>query len=253
MAYTISELAELSGVSTRTLRYYDEVNLLKPARYTEAGYRIYEVEQVDILQQILFYRELDMSIQQIQDILSNSNLEQIQALEHHYHELIQEQARLTQILKTMKKTIAYKKGKIDMQDQDKFEGFKEQLITQNEAQYGTEIREKYGHQMIDESNQKFRNMSQEDYAHFKQLESEIIDLLIKAKQDGNPESELAQELAAKHKAWLMYSWPSYSSEAHRGLAEMYVMDPNFKDYYDQHIIGGAQFLRDAIMVYTEKN
>lgn len=82
------------------------------------------------------------------------------------------------------------------------------------------------------------------------MEKEIIDLLPKAYQTGNPTSELAQLLAAKHKAWLMYTWPEYSKDAHAGLAEMYVNDTAFTNYYDRHVEGGTQFLKDAILVFV---
>lgn len=252
MAYTVSQLAEISGVSNRTLRYYDQIGLLKPTRINESGYRIYEQEEVDLLQQIVFFRELDVSLDEIKKIIQQPTFNRIKALENHYHNLKQQRERLDKIIQTVEKTIANSKGEITMKDKEKFEGFKEKAIQENEEQYGREIRTQYGDGVIDQSNKKFRNITQEDYNIWKNLEKEIIDLLPEAYQTGNPASELAQALAAKHKAWLMYTWPEYSKEAHAGLAEMYVNDTTFTDYYDKYVEGGTQFLKDAILVFVGK-
>ncbi|MEB8085773.1 MerR family transcriptional regulator [Staphylococcus pseudoxylosus] len=252
MNYTVSQLAELSGVSNRTLRYYDQIGLLKPARINESGYRIYEQEEVDILQQIVFYRELEVSLDEIKEIIQQPTFNRMKALENHYYNLKQQRERLDKIIQTVEKTIANHKGEIIMKDQEKFEGFKEKVIKENETKYGREIRMQYGDDLIDQSNKKFKNMTQTDYDAWKNLEKEIIDLLSEAYQTGDPASEFAQLLAAKHKAWLMYTWPEYSKAAHAGLAEMYINDATFTDYYDKHVEGGTQFLKDAILVFVGK-
>lgn len=86
-----------------------------------------------------------------------------------------------------------------------------------------------------------------------QLGEEILLLLERAQTTGDPASDMAQELAAKHKVWLMYSWPSYSEKAHACLAEMYMEDERFTAYNDQRVKGGTKFLRDAILTYLRKN
>src|SRR5699024_9244893 len=110
-----------------------------------------------------------------------------------------------------------------------------------------EIRVKYGDDTIDKSNEKLRGMSEADYNAMKKVEKEVFQLLKEAKETGDPTSDVARELVKKHKQWLMYSWTSYSKGAHAGLAEMYVADERFRDYYDKEVEGGAQFLRDAIV------
>ena len=89
MEYTVSQLAKLSGVSPRTLRYYDQIGLLKPDRINSPGYRIYGKEQVDMLQQIIFYRELDVSIEEIKNIVQQPGFDQVTALENHFQNLKQ--------------------------------------------------------------------------------------------------------------------------------------------------------------------
>lgn len=253
MEYTVNKLAQLSGVSGRTLRYYDQIGLLKPARINESGYRIYSDKEVDLLQQILFYRELEVSLEDIMKIISKPSFNETKALKNHYKNLRKKRDRLDKIIETIEKTIASKEGGIDMQDKDKFEGLKEKMIEENEAKYGKEIREKYGDETVDASNAKLMGMSQEKYEAMTSLGEEINSLLKKAYETGDPSSELAQSLAAKHKEWLMYSWSSYSKEAHAGLAEMYVADERFTAYYDKTVKGGTKFLRDAILIYLGMN
>ncbi|MBM7587276.1 DNA-binding transcriptional MerR regulator [Bacillus pakistanensis] len=252
MEYTVNKLAQLAGVSARTLRYYDEIGLLKPARINSSGYRIYGQQEVDLLQQILFYRELDVSLETILHIVNQPTFDQTEALKQHYIKLKQKRARLDKLMATVEKTIANKEGEIHMQDKDKFAGFKEKLIQENENKYGEEIREKYGDETVDASNAKLRGMSEEDFAAMSSLEKEVLSLLEQAYATGDPASPLAQEAAEKHKQWLMYSWPSYSKEAHAGLAEMYVADERFTSYYDRDVKGGTEFLRDAILIYLGK-
>ncbi|KHF39415.1 MerR family transcriptional regulator [Halalkalibacter okhensis] len=252
MEYTVKKLAQLSGVSSRTLRYYDQISLLKPARINSSGYRIYGQKEVDQLQQILFYRELDVGLGEILNLMNKPSYDQFEALQNHYKELKKKRARLDSIIETVERTIESRKGGVAMQDQEKFKGLKEKLIEENEQTYGEEIREKYGDEMVKASNAKLRNMSQEDYEKMTNLGNEIFSLLKKAFETGDPSSDLAWELAAKHKEWLMYSWPSYTKEAHAGLVEMYVADERFTAYYDKSVKGGAGFLRDAVLIYLGK-
>lgn len=252
MEYTVNKLARLSGVSGRTLRYYDQIGLLKPSRINTSGYRIYGQSEVDQLQQILFYRELEVGLADIMKIMKQPTFDQTAALKDHYADLKGKRDRLDKIMETLEKTIANRKGGISMNDEEKFEGFKKNLITENEKEYGEEIRGKYEDETIDASNAKLMGLSQEEYKAMTDLETEIFSLLEDAYATGNPASELAQTLAAKHKEWLMYSWSGYSEEAHAGLAEMYVSDERFTVYYDKHVEGGTEFLRDAILIFTNK-
>ncbi|MBP2079093.1 MerR family transcriptional regulator [Oceanobacillus polygoni] len=249
MEYTVNKLAQISGVSGRTLRYYDQIGLLEPARINSSGYRIYGQKEVDLLQQILFYRELEVSLEDIKKMISEPMFDQTEALKSHYQLLAQKRARLDKIMANVKRTIASKQGGIPMQDKDKFAAFKDNLIEENEDKYGEEIRSKYGDKTVDASNAKLRGMSEEDFKAMNDLGEEIMVLLEKAYIAGDPASDLAQDVAAKHKQWLMYSWSSYSKEAHAGLAEMYVADERFTAFYDKVAEGATEFLRDSILIY----
>lgn len=250
MEYTIQKLARLAGVSTRTLRYYDEIELLKPARINSSGYRIYGQAEVDLLQQILFYRELGISLEQIKAIITSPSFNSALALKQHREQLLDRRRQLDVLIGNVDKTIAMHEGRISMTDKEKFEGFKQQLIDENEQKYGREIREKYGNEKVDQSNLKFRGMTEEQYEKMTHLEKEFKRTLAEAYRTGDPASEIAQRAADLHKQWLCYSWNEYSAEAHAGLAQMYVDDERFTAYYDAEQSGTAQFLRDAILIYT---
>jgi hypothetical protein len=141
-------------------------------------------------------------------------------------------------------------GGVSMSDQEKFLGFKKKMIAENEAKYGAEIREKYGAETVDKSNRRLMNMTKEEYNEFTRLEAEILSTLKEAFATGDPASELGQKVADLHRQWLSSTWDQYSKKAHAGLARMYVDDPRFTAYYDREAPGLAEFLRDAILVYT---
>lgn len=250
MEYTIKKLSQLAGISTRTLRYYDEIGILKPARINSSGYRIYGQGQIDNLQQILFYREMGLSLEDIQKIVTSPEFDKNEALKDHRKKLLQKRKQLDLLIANVDKTIADGKGRIKMTDKEKFEGFKANMIEENEKNYGKEIREKHGEETVKRSNQRLKNMTQEEYDTIKLLEEKVKQTLKEAINLGDPSNELAQEAVKLHKEWLCYYWDEYSKEAHVGIAQMYVDDERFKAYYDKIHPGMAEFLRDAILIYT---
>src|SRR5699024_1423738 len=215
--------------------YYDQIGLLKPAEVNKSGYRIYKQKELDLLQQILFYREMDMRLEDIKNIIHDPDFNQISALKYHHQLLQEKQSRLDQLIATVEKTITHLEEDMIMQDEEKFTGFKEKIIKDNEEQYGKEIREKFGADTIDASNAKLRGMSQEEFQEMKTIEDKLFTLLEKAVKTADPTSPEAEALVEKHKAWLMFSWNTYSKEAHAVLAEMYVADDRFAAYYDQKV------------------
>lgn len=250
MKYTVRELSLLANVSGRTLRYYDEIGLLPPAGTTEAGYRLYGESEVDMLQQIMFYRELGFALDDIKRIVTAADFNIIAALHAHRQMLLERRNQMNALIKTVESTIAsHERGKT-MKDSKKFEGFKKKLVDDNEQKYGQEIRERYGDGTVDASNKKLMGMSEEDYAKAEALSSAISTGLKEALAGGDPASEAAQNVCELHKQWLCLYWAQYSSEAHMGLGEMYVADERFKKYYDDIAPGAAEFLRDALKVYT---
>jgi DNA-binding transcriptional MerR regulator len=250
MEYTILKLAKLANISTRTLRYYDEIGILKPARINSSGYRIYSGKEVDLLQQIMFYREMGVDLDTIKEIITRSAFDEMKALQKHLSNLLKQKQQLELLIANVEKTIEVKKGLTKMSDKEKFEGFKQKLVEENENKYGSEIREKYGEDVVKQSNQKFLKLSKEEYDRFEKLGQEVLDTLEQAFKTGDPAGELAQKTAQLHREWLSFTWNSYSKEAHAGLANMYVEDERFTAYYDKKQPGLARFLRDAVLIYT---
>lgn len=250
MEYTIQNLGRMAGISTRTLRYYDEINLLKPARVNSSGYRIYGQKEVDLLQQILFYKELGIELTQIREILTSPDFDGYSALKEHRSKLLAKKEQLEMLITNVDKTISSVERKVIMTDKEKFEGFKKTLVEKNDKEYGEEIRQKYGEDTIEKSNTKFMNMTKEQFEEFERLGEEIIVTLVEAAKTKDPAGELGQKVAKLHHKWLTFTWPQYSKEAHAGVASMYVDDERFKAYYDKHGEGLAEFLRDAVHVYT---
>lgn len=252
MEYTIKKLAEMAGISTRSLRYYDEIGLLKPCRVNSSGYRIYGEKEVDILQQILLYRSMDIKLDEIQNIISNPSFDICQSLIEHQKNLISRRNQLDQLILTVEKTIKYKKGEISMLNKQKFEGFKKESLDKNEKKYGKEIREKYGKETVEASNKKFMNMSEEEFNKMNKIEEEIFNGLLEVVASRDLDSKTARDVYENHKKWLGFTWPSYSKEAHIGLAEMYVTDERFAKYYnDKAGLEVVNTLRDIIVKYAK--
>lgn len=249
MEYASNQVSKMSGVSARTLRYYDEIGLLKPARIASSGYRIYGQAELDILQQILFYREMDFSLSDIKKFLSAPNFDREQAFMSHLAELSKKRERLDTLIETVTKSLAAMKGEAAMSDKEKFTGFKQAMIEKNERQYGAEIREKYGEEVIERSNMWIKGMSRERYVQGEQLRQEMDDTLKAAFESGDPSGELAQKACELHGRWLAIFYPDYNKVYHKGLGELYVSDERFKAYYEKIAPGCAEFLRKAINIY----
>jgi len=248
--YTVQKLGKIAGISTRTLRYYDEIDILKPARINSSGYRIYGEAEVNKLQQILFYRELGMNLESIKDIINKASFNKAEVLSEHRIKLLCKRERLNLLILNIDKTIALTEGRINMTDKEKFDGFKQKLVADNEKKYGTEIRGKYGDEVVNKSNNKVKGMSKSQVEESTRLSTEIIDTLADAFKTGDPAGKLGQMAADLHRQWVCLYWDSYTADAHIGLAQMYVDDIRFTAYYDKKQPGTAKFLRDAIVVYT---
>ena len=252
MEYSIQELSRLSGVTTRTLRWYDQIGLLKPSRVAESGYRYYGGAEVDRLQDILYYRALGVELAQIKECLDDPSFDRLAALRSHLAALEAKRELLEQLIRSVKDTIGAEERKEIMNDEQKFEAFKQRAVAHNEEVYGAEIRAKYGDQEGDEANAAVMNLSREQYQEWTDLGREIQERLEAAVQNGlAPESEAGKEVCALHRRWLTLTGNRYDPAKHRGIAELYVMDQRFTAYYDKHLPGCARFLRDAVVHWAK--
>ena len=252
MEYSIHALSNLSGVTTRTLRWYDKIGLLKPRRVAESGYRYYGREEVDRLQDILFFRALGVELAQIKACLDDPSFDRLEVLRQHLTALEAERTRLDHIIRSVQDTIRAEERNEIMSDEKKFEALKKQAVAENEKVYGQEIRQKYGNKEVDAANKAVMGLTQDQYREWTELGDEIQRRLEKAVRAGiTPDSQEGKAVTGLHKRWLILSGTSYDPKKHRGIAELYVSDPRFTAYYDQNIPGCAQFLRDAVQRWAE--
>lgn len=245
MNYTVKQLADLSGVSTRTLRYYDEFDLLKPAFINGSGYRIYERYQVEKLKIILFYRSVGLSLKEIKTLTMNKDVDLNKLLKTHRDKLIAQRNNIDRLLQIINRMIEQDKGEIGMENKETFEVFKEQIIKENLEHYEDELKQKYPQSLLDSSANHFKKMSLSDYDEMSKIEEQLIDSLQGTKVGDN------KQIYELHKRWLSYSIPTLTSQIHRGIADMYVQDKRFSKYYDDRAgVGATTKLRDAVFQYT---
>ena len=249
MVYSIGQAAQLSGVSERTLRFYEERGLITPKRDPIQGYRRYESEDLKQLQTILFYRELGFGLSEIETILKSPTYSRLETLVIQKNRLMEKKEQLDSLIKTIDATIAEQKGATSMKDTERFIGLKKTMIEENEQKFGKEIRDRYSEKTVEQANAKMMGMDEKSFTEMTHLGQVLLDTLEKAALLHDPTSELAQEVARMHKKWLSYSWPSYTKESHANLVNMYVQDERFNAYYQ----GNAAFLRDAVHYYLKNH
>ena len=254
MEYSIKALSGLSGLTPRTLRFYDEIGLLIPAGVRASGYRFYTGTEVDRLQQILFYRELGFPLGEIKQILGQPDFNREVALESHLTAMKHQRNQLDMLISNLQKTIGTLKGDKTMHDNEKFEGFKQKMLDENEAKYGEEVRQKYGEDVAHAANQKIKNMTQQQMEDAAKLSVAVNEAIRKALATNDPNGQAAMEACELHKQWLCVYWPEgyYRPEAHKGLAEMYCQDSRFREYYEKIGPNCADFLKEAINHYCDQ-
>lgn len=250
MKYKIGYISKISGVSPRALRFYEKKGLLIPNKDPYTHYRYYTDEHIDILQQVLLYRELGLKLDEIRPIIQGLDTHKfIPILEVHLTKLNDKHNRLSKIIHTVESTIQSMKGEIYMKNEEKFEGLKKSLIDDNDRNFKDEVIKKYGTTTYEKSNKHFKDMSKETFDHMNDLGQKIFDTLSSLRE--NPNSlELEKTVFELHKNWITLAWGNYNPDAHKGVAELYVTDERFTAYYDKEGKGFAKLLRDAIYKYA---
>ena len=243
-AYTVQQLANMAGVSARTLHHYDHIGLLKPSARTAAGYRLYGEKDLLRLQQILFFKELDFPLSDIQSILDQPDFEQLQALEHHRQTLLERARRLTRLLQTIDKTILrLTEGNMEMTDAELYEGFTPEQI----ERYQREVHERYDPALVLESERRVRRMSKEQWQAVKK-DGEDITRLMADLMERTPGDADVQKAIARHHAHIEQFYPA-PAEVYRGLGQLYVEHQEFRAYYDKYRPGLAGFMQAAMEYY----
>lgn len=242
--YTVKQLASLAGVSSRTLHYYDEIGLLKPTRLAVNGYRLYDAQALLRLQQILFYKELDFSLEQIQQFLARPDFDLRRALLAHKAALQQRVERLQGLITTVDDTLLHLEGKSTMTDQQLFVGFSEE----KQAQYAEEIRQRYGDQAF-EGVRDWNSYSAAEKAAI-QTEGQAIYRDLVAQMEKSPSSPEVQAIILRWHQHLRYFYEP-SVERLRGLAQLYNEHPEFVANFTRLHPNLPAFARQAIEYYCD--
>jgi DNA-binding transcriptional MerR regulator len=244
--YTVKQLAGLAGVSVRTLHYYDEIGLLQPSAVAANGYRQYDEAALLRLQQILFYRELDFSLQEIQQIIGRPDFDVLRALEEHRRELHKRAGRLKRLIQTINHTLLHLKGEIAMSNGELFEGFNEA----KQKEYEAEARQRWGDDEVDASTKKWSAYSE---AQKKQIlaEGEAIRRDLAAAMPAGHDSPEVQAVVARWAKHLEYFYVP-SIERLRGLGHLYVEDDRFAANYRKYHADLPEFFQRAIEVYCDE-
>jgi len=247
MAYTIKEIADLASVTTRTIRYYDEIGLLDPALTGDNGYRYYDQDSLLRLQQILFFRELDVPLKEIRLIMSRTDFDLLSALENHRSALQTKVLRLETLIDTLDRTVASVKGEGIMSDKEIYEGF-------NESQYEDEVRERWGDSpMYVESQAKLSSYSDEKKEAIKAEGGRLAVRMVSTEPKTSPDDADVQAAIGEYHAYLNRYFYTCDISFLRGLADNWVQDPRFAVNYERIREGGAAFVREAVYIFCDRN
>ena len=245
MSYTVKQLSKLAGVSVRTLHYYDAIGLLKPDAIRPNGYREYGDEAVLKLQQILFYRELDLSLEEIKAMVGSPDFDAVAALEAHRVSLQGRARRLERLIQTVDDTLLHMKGLKKMSQKQLFTAFSDE----EQEKYAQEAEKRYDPAIVKESNRKFKSLSAaEKQRIFDEGNQVYADMLAAMpKGAGSPEVQAIVDRWRKH----METFWTPNLEQLNGLAEMYSADSRFKANFDNIDPKLAEFMREAVGMYVK--
>ncbi len=245
--YTTKKLADMSGVSVRTLHHYDQIGLIRPRKNKNNGYREYGQAEALRLQQVFFFRELGVPLDEIKVILDRPDFDLLAALEVHQKAVKEKIVLMHELQETIDNTIKKLKGKLNMADKDLYKGF----ASEKQQEYEREIAKKYGKKVVHETKEKTRKWSDQEWSKVQEELTAIHDGIAKyiAKGPGCPE---VQAQIARHRAWLN-NFYECGPERHLGVAEHYRSHPDFIENYKKFLghEQGAEFMYQAIKLYCE--
>lgn len=250
MPYTVKQLSDLSGVSSRTLHFYHEIGLLKPAKVGGNGYRYYEDEQLLLLQQILFFRKLGFQLKEIQRIILSSDFDQLRSLEMHKLALTNKIIQAQKLIATIDKTIAHLQGVITIDNKDIYAGFDK--IKQSEyEQYLINTHGEIAKTFIAEAKERTKDWNQQEFIQVRKQHDQLYQRFCNAlKQKLNPESIDVQRLVRKHYE-LVQIFYTPTKEVYATFGQTYCEHPDFRQYFDSFDLALADYLAQAIKHFAE--
>jgi DNA-binding transcriptional MerR regulator len=247
MAWSIAEVSRLAGVTSRTLRHYDDIGLLRPAYLGGNGYRYYEREQLLRLQEILLLRELGLGLDVVARVLEGSQ-DRVAALRRHEAALRADAARLTRLAETVAGTVAQLENGDEMSAEDMFAGFADRQARYEEqlvARYGDAVREH-----LQSAADATRDWGPPELLDAKEAWDALDRRVLAVLQSGaTPDSAAALDVMAEHFAAVSRYWRP-DATTYPGLGRMYAEDPEFRARYDALDPRMAEWLRDATAAYA---
>ncbi|QMU29267.1 MerR family transcriptional regulator [Adhaeribacter radiodurans] len=249
--YFVKKLAGLAGVSVRTLHLYDQLGLLKPAIRTEKKYRMYGKAEAFRLQQILFYRELEMPLKDIAEILDDPQFNTLSALELHKKELQQRKARLDTLLQTIDKTIDHLKNKAMLSTEELYEG----LPKETAEAWRKEANEKWD-SSVERSEYHLRNKTKQDFEFLKEQASVNVKKLLNLVNEDPASEKVQKEIATNYEIirefWGTAGIPDKQAKAYAGLGDLYVNDERYTSQEGKPNPEFAQFMNKAIKHFARQ-
>lgn len=244
LTYTVGQVAKLAHVSVRTLHHYDELGLLTPSERSEAGYRLYTESDLERLQQVLFYKELGFSLDEIRSMMTDPAYNRRDALVAQRELIAKQMLRLQAMLDLIDKTIASLDGGVRLSQEEMFEVFGDFDPTK----YEEEVQKRWGHtEAYRESSRRAAGYSKEDWQRFKAETGEIHAAIAALMDAGVPANDpRAMDAVERHRLLIDRWFYPCSREMHAELGNMYVTDPRFTATYENIRPGMAQYMRDAI-------
>lgn len=246
MAYTVKQLAQLAGVSVRTLHHYDEIGLLTPPVIAANGYRYYDERSALRLQSILFYRELDFPLEAIKAVLERPDFDALTALQEQRTALEAKLGRLHRLIATIDQTISHLKGEKPMSTKQLFAG----LTPEQEKQYTDEAAKRWGEKGVRASQRKFNAYSAEEKARIGAEGDAVYRDLLAVMAQG-PAAAAVQACIERWRRHIGYFWTP-NDEQCLALAIGYRDDPAFRRTYDAIHPDLAAFMVEAVTVYLER-
>lgn len=246
MEMTVKDVADIAGVSRRTLQYYDEIGLLKPASVGKNRYRYYDKEALLRLQQILYFREMDFSLNEIKKMMERPDYDQLEMMKAHRAALQKRVGRLNKLLRTLDQTILHLNGEINMTTTDLFSGFDEET----QEAYAEEAARRWDAGKVRVSNQRWKNYSAEAKTRILEEAQAIHDDLL-THMDKGYKSEEVQEAVGRWYSHLNHFFEP-SLETFRSLGQGYEKDPEFAAFYEKMHPDMPGFFRKAIEFYCDE-
>jgi len=253
MTYTIGKVADMAHVSVRTLHYYDAINLLNPSYETASGYRLYADGDLELLQQVLFFRSLGFPLAQIKAIVKSPAFDRREALETHRIALLELRRTVEALLAAVDHTIeAMDKGET-MDKNEMFDAFDERALEKHRTKYADEVKQRWGTtDAYAESQRRTSKYTKEDWKRI-QHETAQIDADMAAIMGHTVTDPEVQDVVRRKHEYFNRNFYTCSVKMLAGLSELWVSDARFTVTYDKIKPGLAQFWHDAVQVYRTEN